>query len=415
LVPLTEVYVLPRTSMPLKAKLAVANSATKATVAKSQGTAKKAATDKTASSKADAAVPSKAAKSSKLRTALASSKSNSKTAPGAKKVTAKAVAVKSTKSAAPPVSLAKFLGGETVDLNKYDDPRQALVDWLHRNPKRYFARVIVNRVWASYFNVGIIQPTDDLNQAHPPSNPELLDYLTSAFVEHHYDLKWLQREILNSRTYQLNWMPNSTNSFDERNFSHAIPRRLPAEMAFDAVRLATAGTDERQDAAKHPEGRAIGIDNSAGDLAGKVRRSFDRYALTVFGKPARLVNSDCERSNQPSLLQTFYLQNDQESLAMIDREHGWLYEMSVKYGRALNTSLQHSNSASKTKRYGKTLSSTDVDHLVQEAFLRTLSRMPQPAELARAHDALVMAETPKAGLRDLLWALLNTKEFIVNH
>jgi hypothetical protein len=311
-----------------------------------------------------------------------------------------------------PAAMAKLLGGDTVDLNQYDDPRQVLVDWLRANPRRYFARVIVNRVWANYFNVGIIQPTDDLNQAHPPSNPELLDYLTNAFVEHGYDLKWLHREILNSRTYQLSWQPNDTNRLDERNFSHAIPRRLPAEVAYDALRLATAGKEEWQAAAEHPIDRAIGLDVASGPKSGKQGRN--RYALAVFGKPRRLNNCDCERSSQPSLLQTFFLENDQETLNMLDRDHGWLAEVSTKFGPAMTATHDSPNANEKSKQR-PSLSSADLDGLAQEAYLRTLSREPQPQELARARQAITEGESPKAGLRDLLWALLNTKEFIVNH
>ncbi len=99
----------------------------------------------------------------------------------------------------------------------------------------FFARAFVNRVWANYFNVGIIEPADDMNLANPPSNAALLDYLTAGFVDHGYDMKWLHREICRSRTYQLSWQPNETNQLDTRNFSRAVPRRLPAEVAYDAV------------------------------------------------------------------------------------------------------------------------------------------------------------------------------------
>jgi hypothetical protein len=333
-----------------------------------------------------------------------------------------------SKAAKPDASSAKFLGGDTVDLNQYDDPRQALVDWLRANPKRYFARVIVNRVWANYFNVGIVQPTDDLNQAHPPSNPALLDYLTAAFVEHGYDLKWLQREILNSRTYQLSWQPNDTNRLDERNFSHAIPRRLPAEVAYDALRLATGGSDEWKAAADDPISRAIGLNKAIGPRTGKLQPLNNQYALAVFGKPSRIITCDCDRSSQPSLLQTFFLQNDQETLGLIDRPNGWLSEMSAKYGRAMSASQAAPKSAqtqtlTSAQKNGKTrkqasmptLSVSEIDGLVQEAYLRTLSREPRPLELARARQSIHEAETPKVGLSDLLWALLNTKEFIVNH
>ena len=361
--------------------------------------------------KAKLAKNDKPTKSAKLPAKLASSKS------GAKIAATEAAPTKAVKLASlPPSSPGRFLGGETVDLNQYDDPRQALVDWLHKDPTRYFARVIVNRIWARYFNVGIVQPTDDLNQAHPPSNPELLDYLTTAFVEHGYDLKWLQREIMNSRTYQLSWLPNDTNALDERNFSHAVPRRLPAEVAYDALRMATAGNEELKYDAERPDSRSIGLDYVVGSKTGKPVPVFYRYALSVFGKPDRLVNSDCERSNQPSLLQTFYMENDQETLDLIDRTGGWLTEMTGKYRRAMNTPREVSAAGKKGKqRPAPKLSTADVNGLVEEAFLRTLSRPPRADELARGRQAIAGADTPKSGLRELLWALLNTKEFIVNH
>ncbi len=127
-----------------------------------------------------------------------------------------------------------------VDLTQYDDPRVPLMKWLRSKNNRFFARAFVNRVWATYFNVGIVNPPDDLSLANPPSNAELLDYLADGFVKHGYDMKWLHREIVNSRTYQLSWRPNETNRLDQRNFSHAVLRRLPAEVAYDAVREATA-------------------------------------------------------------------------------------------------------------------------------------------------------------------------------
>jgi hypothetical protein len=105
------------------------------------------------------------------------------------------------------------------------------MDWLRSPDNPLFAKAFVNRVWANYFNVGIVQPADDMNLANPPVNAPLLDYLAKGFIEHEFDMKWLHREILNSRTYQLSWIPNSTNRHEERNFARAVPRRLPAEIA----------------------------------------------------------------------------------------------------------------------------------------------------------------------------------------
>ena len=88
---------------------------------------------------------------------------------------------------------------------------------------------------AGFLGAGIINPPDDMNLANPPSNAALLDYLTEGFVAHGYDMKWLHREICNSRTYQLSWRPNATNKLDERNYSRSVIRRLPAEVAYDAL------------------------------------------------------------------------------------------------------------------------------------------------------------------------------------
>ncbi len=183
-VPFAEVYVLPK-SPAAKRMGSLAPNGTSPKAAKSS--AAKAALAKNS--------PAEAAAKSKVKAALASNKSakasSSKIAP--------AKAAKIARAQTLPIdSTARFLAGDTVDLNQYDDPRQALIDWLRKNPRQYFARAIVNRVWANYFNVGIIQPTDDLNKAHPASNPELLDYLTDAFVSSHGNdgLKWLQAEIM---------------------------------------------------------------------------------------------------------------------------------------------------------------------------------------------------------------------------
>ena len=161
----------------------------------------------------------------------------------------------------------KVLGGdEVVDAN-YDDPRQPLMDWLRQKDNPYFARSFVNRVWAHYFNVGIVEPADDMNLANAPSNKELLDYLADAFIEHDYDMKWLMREIVNSDTYQRRWQTNATNEFDLRNFSHAVPRRLPAEVVYDAVVDATAGETKLDQASRtiRSTNCAIGLGNGYTD------------------------------------------------------------------------------------------------------------------------------------------------------
>lgn len=279
----------------------------------------------------------------------------------------------------------KLLGGEEVVDRDYADPRQPLMDWMREQDNPYFARAMVNRVWATYFNIGIIDPPDDLNLANPPSNPALLDYLSEGFVTSGYDLHWLHRTIAGSQTYQRSWRPNETNRHDERNFSRSVLRRLPAEVAYDAVVIATAADDLRKQMQEDAAGtRAIGY---ASCLSG--RRDDTNYAVNLFGKPPRAVNCDCERSSEPTLLQSTYLRNDPEVLKLLDRPEGWL------------------------KQVARNPKATP-DELIRETYLRTLSRLPDEREMSVAQKHFSDAGGAGGGLRDLLWVLINTKEFIIN-
>jgi len=357
--------------------------------------------------------------------------------------------------------VARLLGDESVEIEANQDPRELLMKWLRRSDNPYFARAFVNRVWAAYFGTGIIEPADDLSLANPPSNPELLAYLEQGFIERGFDMKWLHREIANSRTYQLTWKPNETNQFDTRNFSRAVPRRIPAEVAYDALRQATASADEIAKSRKDPVGRAIAPVATRGQAN---RGRNNNYALTIFGKPARLTNCDCERSNEVSLLQTIYLRNDQEMLSAIEGS-GWLREVdrqlrgengrNARGGRGpdlaesrealqrlerrlrrmreegrqaqverIETQIRQlknrvavarQRSANADREPEPAPAAEVTERLIREAYLRTVSRPPTEEELALSQRHLAEAPRFSTGLRDLLWALVNTKEFIVNH
>ncbi|MFY9256706.1 MAG: DUF1549 and DUF1553 domain-containing protein [Fuerstiella sp.] len=280
-----------------------------------------------------------------------------------------------------PTTLSLLRSGK-VTLQQNDDPRKPIMKWMDEPSNPWFAQAFVNRVWASYFNVGIVDPPDDLNPANPPSNPALLEWLVDEFVQHDFDMKWLHRQIVSSDTYQRSWVPNNTNREDRRNFSRAVPRRLPAEVVYDGVKQAVAASDKADDVRSDLSRRAIG--HLSMRLAGT-------YAMQVFGKPDRAVNCDCERVNQPTLLQAIFLQND----PLVDQrleDSGWLAQIDGQI-------------AAGTAPTGESL--------VKEAWLRTLSRVPQPDELARGVKCLAEAESATQGLRDLLWALINTKEFVL--
>lgn len=366
--------------------------------------------------------------------------------------------------------LARLLGeGEEVAVNEVDDPRTLLMAWLRSEDNPYFARAFVNRVWSGFFNVGIVNPTDDMSLANPPSNRPLLDHLAAEFVKHNYDMKWLHREIANSRTYQLSWRPNETNKLDERNFSHAVPRRIPAEVAYDAVRQATGTRDDVEKMQGDMAVRAISMATIGG---GKGRVNQNNYALQIFGKSIRESNCDCDRSTEASLLQTVYLHNDDEVINLVNRAgNAWPRELAAlkraaeqaaqeadkprdkekkvdaddevarfeariaearekdpklaeKMEQKLASLKERLKRGDRPNRKGQTdekpapaVSNVAVDpeQVIRLAYLRTLSRHPEPGELDRAKAYFAEASSSSEGINGLLWALLNTKEFIVNH
>ncbi len=362
----------------------------------------------------------------------------------------------------------KLLGGDKINLADIEDPREVLLHYLRTEPNHFLARAFVNRVWAGYFNVGIIHPTDDASLANPPSNAALLNYLTEGFIANKYDMKWLHRTICQSDTYQRSWQPNETNTLDTRNFSRAIPRRLQSEIVYDALMFATASDKERQTTLDNPKSRAIGFESTLAQGNGSLN-----YPLVVFGKPERATNCDCERSNEPSLLQCVFTQNDGQMMSALERSSGWLKELESTWKAANKLQVASKSEAREGKdknekarvdrknliemiekrieRYkekGNTaeveqlqaklkelkgnkdepkvadtapavpanpMQNIDQDALIREAYLRTLSRHPQPQEIARAKQHFAEATSPTGAIRDLMWALVNTKEFIVNH
>ncbi|HIE99934.1 MAG: DUF1549 and DUF1553 domain-containing protein [Fuerstiella sp.] len=362
----------------------------------------------------------------------------------------------------------RLLGQEPIDLTEYEDVREPLMAWLRSPENPLFAKAFVNRVWASYFNVGIVNPPDDMNLANPPSNAPLLDHLATGFIAHGFDMKWLHREILNSRTYQLSWQPNSTNRLDERNFARAVPRRLSAEIAWDMVSQAVSNDEKFAQFTTSVEGRAIAITGAGTRYRGNGDAS---YAMTIFGRSIRESNCDCDRSEEPSLLQTIFLRNDSQILEMLDKKDGWLAQVAKEndvrftsktpstadkaklakmaqlrrtYGNRLKTQqaaltklkkkggsekqiarleVQIKSLRKKWKQYlepggedakdGK--GSVDLAKAIDDAYLRTLSRKPTESEAAAATEFVAASEDQLDGLRGVMWALLNTKEFIVNH
>jgi hypothetical protein len=265
------------------------------------------------------------------------------------------------------------------------DRLQALADWVAQPDNPFFARAQVNRVWHHLLGRGIVDPIDDFRASNPPVIEPLLEALAHDFAEHNFDLRHLVRTILNSRTYQLAAAPNAMNREDESNFSHALVRPLQAEQLLDAVTQVLT-TPVRF------SGYPAGL--RAGQLPGvrAVREREQRPTeadlfLRSFGKPERLLTCECERSDDTTLGKAFQLLTGE----LVNR---LVSEPGNRLGRLL--------AAGKTDR-----------EIVEELYLAALGRMPTAKEQALAAEFLGKAKDRRTGLEDLVWGLLNAKEFLL--
>ena len=281
------------------------------------------------------------------------------------------------------------LGNPSLKLKPEDDPRQALADWMSQAENPFFAHTLVNRYWKHFFNRGLVEPEDDMRETNPPVNPELLGALAADFVKSGYDMKHLIRTITNSTTYQLSAIPNEHNAKDRQNFSRYYPKRLNAEVLYDSVN--TLLDVESTFAGQAPGTRAVALpDNSYNQTT---------YFLSVFGRPDSSSACECERTQEASLAQSLHLLNAAEIQTQLSRDKG----------RA--DSLTKDNRPDDDKI-------TDLYHIA-------LSRDPNAAEVkfGRTHLEKKMAgktgdealKGKKEAYEDILWALLNTKEFLFNH
>ncbi len=277
----------------------------------------------------------------------------------------------------------KPLDGKPIEVSPYDDPRQKLVDWLTAKDNPFFARAVANRYWAHFFSRGIVDPLDDMRITNPPSNPELLDALAKELIDNKFSLKHLIKVIVKSRTYQLSSTPNEFNKHDKQNYARYYPRRMSAEVLFDAVNqvaLAPAGFGGLP-SDRHAPNRAIMLPDE----------SFPSYFLDVFGRPQRISACECERVSEANLAQALHLLNSDEIQGKLSRAGG----------RADLVS-----SAKDTR--------PDAEK-VDELFLWAFARKPTDEQRQVALEHIAKHPTNKKfAYENILWALLNTKEFVFN-
>ncbi len=281
------------------------------------------------------------------------------------------------------------LGGSALKLKPEQDPRHALAEWMSAKDNPFFAHTLVNRYWKHFFNRGLVEPEDDMRETNPPVNPELLSALAADFVKSGYDMKKLIRTIVTSTTYQLSAVPNTHNAKDRQNFSRYYPKRLNAEVLYDAVN--TLLDVESNFAGQAPGTRAVALpDNSYNQST---------YFLSVFGRPDSSSACECERTQEASLAQSLHLLNAADIQTQLSRGNGRA-DMLTKDARPDDDKI------------------TDLYHIA-------LSREPNADEVKFAHAHLDKKTAGKTGdeafkgkkeaYEDILWALLNTKEFLFNH
>lgn len=265
----------------------------------------------------------------------------------------------------------------SAPFNEGVDRRIPLADWLASPANPYFAKSVVNRVWYHLLGKGIVDPVDDFRDSNPPRNEPLLNHLSSEFEKSKYDFKNLVRSILLSRTYQASARTNENNADDEKYFSHAYSRLLPAEVLLDALSSATAVAEKYA---------GLPIGTTAVDLPDpEVSHEF----LRAFGQPSREIVCECGRESETTLSQALHL---------------------------INGDVIHAKLRSPDNRvHARLKANVAPPAIVEELYLASLSRPPAPAELETAANHLAKVGDPARALEDLHWAILNSKEFLFRH
>ena len=248
----------------------------------------------------------------------------------------------------------KYLDGLVTKFSPEEDPRHALVDWMATPQNPFFAKAFVNRLWG-----------------------HLLDALARVFVESKFDMKQMVRLLVQSQTYQLSSEPTIHNQNDQQNFARYYGRRLPAEVAYDAVEMVTGFRSSFSNMSA--EARAVDLPHER----------FGSYFLDTFDRPKRVSGCECERSTSATLSQVLLLSNSDEVEQKLQAANG-------RIARLISA---------KRSTY----------QIVEELYLATFSRYPSPQEVFTTAGYIDKDPDLRKGVEDVLWSLLNSREFLFNH
>jgi hypothetical protein len=271
----------------------------------------------------------------------------------------------------------KYLDGEYATFTPEQDPRHGLVDWMAQPDNRFFAPALVNRLWSHFYGRGLVNEADDMRETNPATNPELLDWLAKEFVDSKFDMKHIIRLIVSSRMYQLSSEPRPENADDTQNFARFYARRMISEVFLDAVDQACGTRSNFNNMSR--TARAVDLPHEG----------FGSYFLDTFDRPQRVTVCECERSPGATLAQVLLLANSDEVENKLAAGDG-------RIARLINEKKP-------------------IPEIVDELYLATFNRPATAAERARASEHLEKAEDQRKAAEDLLWSLLNSREFMFNH
>ena len=271
----------------------------------------------------------------------------------------------------------KYPDGEYAKFTPEEDPRHALVDWMIQPDNPFFSRVLVNRMWGHFLGRGLVNEVDDMRASNPSANEDLLDALAKDFVAHKFDVKHVIRTIVSSRVYQLASEPTDANKNDRQSFARFYARRLIAEVFYDAVDHA-CGT--------HTQFGGISDNARAVDLP---HEGFGSYFLDTFDRPQRVTGCECERSAGATLAQVLLLANSDEIENKLADDKGRIAQM-ITTGRP-------------------------IPEAISELYLTAYARTPTESETSKTIEFMQAQEDKRKALEDVLWTILNSKEFMFNH
>ncbi len=257
------------------------------------------------------------------------------------------------------------------------DPRETLADWMTSPENDYFAKVQVNRVWATLMGRGLVEPVDDLRSTNPPTNPELLDSLAKEFQASGYDLKKLLRTITLSRVYSHSSLPTESNVSDRVNYSRHYRHRLRAEVLLDAVADVTETPTTFQ--GLPPQSRANQI----------WTHRVDSLFLDTFGRPNENQDPPCQRTPDATVTQALHLMNSAQLDGRIRSDDG-------RAARLAGSELK-------------------PNEIAEELYLTIYARYPTDAELEYAVQLIGSAESRRTVIEDLMWAMMNSPEFSIQN